>query len=102
MNTIYGKTFTTREDLENVESWNLGGKDRFNIPAGTVIQVMRVYDTFHTTVALIDEAGKAIPHELNRRAYRFIVNNIALSDAIDAYVPTRTHDPIGELIALES
>lgn len=95
----YGNIHTLREPIKDCESWNLSTGKKFTLEKGQQVKVLRVYDTYHTTIQLLDTKGeKSIHHPDDKSAYRFIVNNIVLSDAIDRYIPTTTPDPIGELL----
>ena len=99
--TAYGRITRLTQDLNDVESWNLSGDTRFTLQKGTKVKIIHVYDTFHTIIVLLDENGKSTHHPDNKSAYRFIVNNIALSDVTGIYIPTRTRDVVGEIIQAE-
>ena len=99
---IYGNTFALLEHIPKAECWNLSKDNLFTLAKGWKIKVLRIYDSYHTTVQLLGDHGEAINHPANRSAYRFIINNIVLSDAIGGYIPTKTTDPIGDLITQES
>ena len=98
----YGEIVTLKETIENVECWNWGGNQRCTLQAGTRIRILRIYDSYHTTVEHLGNGDTCVEHPEYKRAYRFIVNNIHLSDAAGVYIPTQTADPIGDLIAADA
>ena len=98
----YGQTFALKAALVNVECWNKTGKERFTLPAGTLLKLEHVNDSTSTTCMAQDpeEPGKAL--ELYPGAYRWIVENQALGAAIGVPMPKRTADLVGDIIAYES
>lgn len=96
----YHKTFTLLADIPNVECWNWTSGKTVTLPKGATLKVIQVYDATHTTCSIVDEKGETV--EFAPSGYRWIINNTALSKAIGAYVPRRTGDLVGDLIAYES
>lgn len=96
----YDKIFTLSIDIPNAECWNWSNNERVTLPANTRVRVLRVYDATHTTIEVVDQNNNTV--EFAPNGYRWIVPNTILAKAIDAYVPERTADLIGDIIAYES
>ena len=115
MQEHYGKTYATTKDME-AESWNHTDGSTAHIPAGTPLTIHHAYDGEHTTVGLGEDSGKdengfakgakSLPaHDSTGKetgkAYRFVVPNEQLGDAVGKQFPKRTGDFVGDLIRHE-
>jgi hypothetical protein len=98
----YGLEKVTIAALTGLESWNITGKERFDLPVGTRIHINHVSDASSTVVTTVNTMSVAIPHPDNGNAYRFIVPNLELGKALGMDLPEKTKDLVGDIIAFES
>jgi hypothetical protein len=104
----YGQTVALRSDLSDVECWDFTCGSLFILPAGTLVRADYLSDPTHTTVSVLDAAGRTPGLALVRKdgrtqtGYRFVVGNGALAAATGLAIPESTGDLLGSVIAYET
>lgn len=97
----YGEYYTLTADV-SAECWNHTDGAITVLPRGLHIKVEYPGSDCTTVVKVGGQSPEGITCSNGRQGWKFIVDNVKLSESIACYIPAKTYDLVGAIMEAES